>query len=153
MRRAADCRSPAATTTPPGFGSGFCLFNDLVIAARTCLDEGLCERVLIVDLDVHQGDGSAALCTGSRDIITLSCTGEHNFPRHKPASHLDFPLPSGMEDDAYLETLDQALALAHRLYAPDFILYQAGVDVHRDDELGYLSPERLRRAPARCHGL
>ena len=122
-----------------GFGSGFCLFNDLVIAARTCLDEGLCERVLIVDLDVHQGDGSAALCTGSRDIITLSLHGEHNFPRHKPASHLDFPLPSGMEDDAYLETLDQALALAHRLYAPDFILYQAGVDVHRDDELGYLS--------------
>ena len=121
------------------FGSGFCLFNDLVIAARACLDEGRCEQVLIVDLDVHQGDGSAALCTGSRDIITLSLHGEHNFPHHKPASHLDFALPSGMEDDAYLETLDQALALAHRLYAPDFILYQAGVDVHRDDELGYLS--------------
>jgi acetoin utilization deacetylase AcuC-like enzyme len=61
------------------FGSGFCLFNDLVIAARACLDEGRCEQVLIVDLDVHQGDGSAALCTGSRDIITLSLHGEHNF--------------------------------------------------------------------------
>lgn len=121
------------------FGSGFCLFNDLVIAARTCLDEGRCERVLIVDLDVHQGDGSAALCAGSRDIITLSLHGEHNFPHHKPASHLDFALPSGMGDDAYLETLAQALSLALRLHAPDLILYQAGVDVHRDDELGYLS--------------
>jgi len=121
------------------FGSGFCLFNDLVIAARTCLDEGRCERVLIVDLDVHQGDGSAALCAGSRDIITLSLHGEHNFPRHKPASHLDFALPSGMGDDAYFETLAQALSLALRLHAPDLILYQAGVDVHRDDELGYLS--------------
>ncbi|MBP8269758.1 MAG: histone deacetylase, partial [Aeromonas sp.] len=121
------------------FGSGFCLFNDLVIAARACLDEGRCERVLIVDLDVHQGDGSAALCAGSRDIITLSLHGEHNFPHHKPASHLDFALPSGMEDDAYLETLTQALSLALRLYRPDLILYQAGVDVHQADELGYLS--------------
>lgn len=121
------------------FGSGFCLFNDLVIAARVCLDEGRCDRVLILDLDVHQGDGSAALCAGSRDIITLSLHGEHNFPHHKPASHLDFPLPTGMEDDAYLDTLAQALALAQRLYSPDLVLYQAGVDVHRDDELGYLS--------------
>ena len=121
------------------FGSGFCLFNDLVIAARACLDEGRCEQVLIVDLDVHQGDGSAALCTGSQDIITLSLHGEHNFPHHKPASHLDFALPSGMEDDAYLETLSQALNLALRLYHPDLILYQAGVDVHQADELGYLS--------------
>ena len=121
------------------FGSGFCLFNDLVIAARACLDEGHCERVLIVDLDVHQGDGSAALCAGSRDIITLSLHGEHNFPHHKPASHLDFALPSGMQDDAYLETLTQALSLALRLYRPDLILYQAGVDVHQADELGYLS--------------
>ncbi|WP_412840017.1 histone deacetylase [Aeromonas dhakensis] len=121
------------------FGSGFCLFNDLVIAAQTCLDEGRCEQVLIVDLDVHQGDGSAALCQGRRDIITLSLHGEHNFPRHKHASHMDFPLPSGMEDDAYLTTLAEALNLALRLYAPDLILYQAGVDVHHADELGYLS--------------
>ncbi|WAF99142.1 histone deacetylase [Aeromonas dhakensis] len=120
-------------------GSGFCLFNDLVIAAQTCLDEGRCEQVLIVDLDVHQGDGSAALCQGRRDIITLSLHGEHNFPRHKPASHMDFPLPSGMEDDAYLSTLAEALNLALRLYTPDLILYQAGVDVHHADELGYLS--------------
>ncbi|MGY3903761.1 histone deacetylase family protein [Aeromonas lusitana] len=121
------------------FGSGFCLFNDLVIAAQTCLDEGRCERVLLLDLDVHQGDGSAALCAGSRDIITLSLHGEHNFPRDKPASHLDFPLPTGMQDDAYLSTLEQALSLALRLYGPDLILYQAGVDVHQADELGYLA--------------
>ncbi|MCF5899695.1 histone deacetylase family protein [Aeromonas veronii] len=120
-------------------GSGFCLFNDLVIAAQACLDEGHCEQVLIVDLDVHQGDGSAALCAGRRDIITLSLHGEHNFPHHKAASHLDFPLPSGMTDDAYLTTLQQALSLALRLYSPDLILYQAGVDVHHADELGYLS--------------
>lgn len=121
------------------FGSGFCLFNDLVIAAQVCLDEGRCDRVLILDLDVHQGDGSAALCAGSRDIITLSLHGEHNFPRDKPASHLDFPLPTGMQDDAYLSTLAQALSLALRLYNPDLILYQAGVDVHQADELGYLA--------------
>lgn len=121
------------------YGSGFCLFNDLVIAAQTCLDEGRCEQVLIVDLDVHQGDGSAALCTESREIITLSLHGERNFPFHKPASHLDFPLPEAMEDDAYLTTLEQALALALRLYQPDLILYQAGVDVHHADELGFLS--------------
>ncbi|USP08521.1 histone deacetylase [Aeromonas dhakensis] len=131
-------------------GSGFCLFNDLVIAAQTCLDEGRCEQVLIVDLDVHQGDGSAALCQGRRDIITLSLHGEHNFPRHKPASHMDFPLPSGMEDDAYLSTLAEALNLALRLYAPDLILYQAGVDVHHADELGYLalSDEGVRQRDA-----
>lgn len=99
-------------------GSGFCLFNDLVIAAQVCLDEGRCEQVLIVDLDVHQGDGSAALCEGRCDIITLSLHGEHNFPRHKPASHMDFPLPSGMADDAYLTTLAEALNLALRLYTP-----------------------------------
>lgn len=120
-------------------GSGFCLFNDLVIAAQACLDEGHCEQVLIVDLDVHQGDGSAALCAERRDIITLSLHGEHNFPHHKATSHLDFPLPSGMTDDAYLTTLQQALSLALRLYSPDLILYQAGVDVHHADELGYLS--------------
>ncbi|UUM70360.1 histone deacetylase family protein [Aeromonas veronii] len=120
-------------------GSGFCLFNDLVIAAQACLDEGRCEQVLIVDLDVHQGDGSATLCAGRRDIITLSLHGEHNFPHHKATSHLDFPLPSGMTDDAYLTTLQQALSLALRLYSPDLILYQAGVDVHHADELGYLS--------------
>ena len=131
-------------------GSGFCLFNDLVIAAQTCLDEGRCEQVLIIDLDVHQGDGSAALCQGRRDIITLSLHGEHNFPRHKPASHMDFPLPSGMQDDAYLTTLAEALNLALRLYAPDLILYQAGVDVHRGDELGYLalSDEGVRQRDA-----
>ncbi|MGN5288447.1 histone deacetylase family protein [Aeromonas sp. 11P] len=120
-------------------GSGFCLFNDLVIAAQICLDEGRCEQVLIVDLDVHQGDGSAALCAGRRDIITLSLHGENNFPHHKATSHIDFPLPSGMTDDAYLTTLQQALSLALRLYSPDLILYQAGVDVHHADELGYLS--------------
>ncbi|HDX8453127.1 histone deacetylase [Aeromonas hydrophila] len=131
-------------------GSGFCLFNDLVIAAQVCLDEGRCEQVLIVDLDVHQGDGSAALCQGRRDIITLSLHGEHNFPRHKPASHMDFPLPSGMADDAYLTTLAEALNLALRLYTPDLILYQAGVDVHQGDELGYLalSDEGVRQRDA-----
>lgn len=123
----------------PGHGSGFCLFNDLVVAARSCLDEERCDRVLIVDLDVHQGDGSAALCAGQQDIITLSLHGEHNFPRIKSHSHFDFPLASGTGDQAYLATLKEALSLALRLHRPDLILYQAGVDVHRDDELGYLA--------------
>ncbi|MHA7000845.1 histone deacetylase family protein [Aeromonas schubertii] len=120
-------------------GSGFCLFNDLVLAGDLMIAEGRAERVLICDLDVHQGDGSATLCQGRDDIITLSLHAERNFPGNKAHSHLDFPLPDGMQDDAYLETLSQALELALRLYAPDLILYQAGIDVHREDELGYLA--------------
>ncbi len=120
-------------------GSGFCLFNDLVLAAEQVLAHPGIDRVLICDLDVHQGDGSAALCSGRRDIITLSLHAERNFPSRKPPSHLDFPLPDGTGDEAYLETLEQALAMALRLYSPDLILYQAGVDIHVDDELGHLA--------------
>jgi acetoin utilization deacetylase AcuC-like enzyme len=111
-----------------------------VIAAQVCLDEGRCEQVLIVDLDVHQGDGSAALCQGRRDIITLSCTGAQ-LPRHKPASHLDFPLPSGMADDAYLTTLAEALNLALRLYTPTSSSIRPGSMCTRTTSLA-ISPER-----------
>ncbi|MFR9718638.1 histone deacetylase [Aeromonas diversa] len=142
-------------------GSGFCLFNDLVLAAHLMIVEGRAQRVLICDLDVHQGDGSATLCQGRDDIITLSLHAERNFPSRKASSHLDFPLPDGLQDGPYLETLEQGLALALRLYGPDLILYQAGVDVHRDDELGYLalSHEGIRQRDrtvfemAHCHGL
>ena len=98
-------------------GSGFCLFNDLVIAAQVCLDEGRCEQVLIVDLDVHQGMAAQHCARAARHHHPLPAR-EHNFPRHKPASHMDFPLPSGMADDAYLTTLAEALNLALRLYTP-----------------------------------
>lgn len=120
-------------------GSGFCLLNDLVIAAQAMLDEARCSQVLIIDLDVHQGDGSASLCAGRRDIITLSLHAERNFPSRKCDSHLDVALPDGMDDRGYLETLDEALAVAFRLCSPDLILYQAGVDIHQGDELGYLA--------------
>lgn len=120
-------------------GSGYCIFNDLAIAAKVLINDGLAERVLLVDLDVHQGDGSAEILQGDTDIITLSLHGEQNFPRIKQQSDYDFALPTGCADEHYLETLEQALQLAIRLHQPDIILYNAGADVYSKDELGVLS--------------
>jgi acetoin utilization deacetylase AcuC-like enzyme len=120
-------------------GAGYCVFNDLVITANRLIAEGDAERVLIVDLDVHQGDGTAALTASRDDIFTLSFHAERNFPVRKAASSRDVALPDGIEDDAYLRLLDEILPAVIDGFAPDFILYQAGVDPHREDRLGRLS--------------
>ena len=96
------------------------------------------DNVLIVDLDVHQGDGTAKLAENDRDIFTLSIHGEKNFPYRKQQSDIDIGLAKGTEDDEYLQTLEQALALAKRQFQPDAIIYDAGVDVHVNDDLGHL---------------
>jgi len=121
------------------FGSGFCLFNDLYIAAKTMQEDQNIENVLIVDLDVHQGDGTAKLAENDNDIFTLSIHGEKNFPYRKQQSDLDIGLEKGTGDDEYLSTLEEALALAQRQFQPDAIIYDAGVDVHINDDLGHLN--------------
>ncbi|MBU3077850.1 histone deacetylase family protein [Sphingomonas quercus] len=120
-------------------GAGYCVFNDLVIAANRLIAEGDVARVLILDLDVHQGDGSAALTSHRDDIFTLSIHAERNFPHRKAHSTLDVPLPDGTGDHAYLTVLSQTLPEVLDAFAPDLILYQAGVDPHVDDRLGRLA--------------
>jgi acetoin utilization deacetylase AcuC-like enzyme len=118
-------------------GAGYCVFNDLAIAAHRLAEEG--HRVLIVDVDVHQGDGTAALTAGHPQITTYSIHAEKNFPVRKARSTLDVPLPDGVGDAAYLATLEDTLAPMIASVAPDLILYQAGVDPYADDRLGRLA--------------
>ena len=120
-------------------GAGYCVFNDLAVTANRLLAEGDAHRVLIVDLDVHQGDGTASLMAGRDDVFTLSFHAEKNFPARKARSTLDVPLPDGMEDDAYQAMLAQVLPAVLDDFTPDIVLYQAGVDPHRDDRLGRLA--------------
>ncbi|MGR5176280.1 histone deacetylase family protein [Vibrio parahaemolyticus] len=119
------------------FGSGFCLFNDLVIAARHGLELGA-DKVLIIDSDVHHGDGSATLATHSAEIVTLSLHCDKNFPARKPESDLDVSFPRGAGDKEYLSSFKQVVELALRLHQPDLVIFDAGVDIHQHDELGYL---------------
>lgn len=123
----------------PAFGSGFCIFNDLAIAARTLFNEGQVDRVLIVDLDVHQGDGTAFIFQDDPAVFTFSMHCESNFPFRKQQSDLDVPLPDGMADAAYLRTLQTYLPDLLGEVKPDIVLYDAGVDPHHADRLGRLS--------------
>ncbi|MDP5278516.1 histone deacetylase [Sphingomonas sp. DG1-23] len=117
-------------------GAGFCVFNDLALAAVRLADEG--RRILIVDCDVHQGDGTAALTAGRPDIATYSIHAEKNFPVRKARSTLDVPLADGTGDAEYLATLAATLLPLLDDFAPDLILYQAGVDPLAGDRLGRL---------------
>jgi len=120
-------------------GSGFCIYNDLAVSARYLVSQGLASRVLIFDCDVHQGDGTAAILANDAHTFTCSIHAEKNFPVRKVDSDLDVNCPDGMTDVAYvrlvLETLDSVIASWH----PDFVIYDAGSDVHVDDALGRLS--------------
>jgi acetoin utilization deacetylase AcuC-like enzyme len=120
-------------------GAGYCVFNDLAVAANRLLAEGDAERILIVDLDVHQGDGTAALLAGRPDVFTLSVHAERNFPARKARSSLDVGLPDGTGDVAYMQVLRDTLPRVMADFAPDLILYQAGVDPHAEDRLGRLA--------------
>ena len=120
-------------------GAGYCVFNDLAIAANRLIREGDAQRVLILDLDVHQGDGTAQLMAGRDEVFTLSIHAEKNFPARKMRSSLDVGLPDGVGDADYLATLMEVLPQALDSFGPDLILYQAGVDSHADDRLGRLA--------------
>lgn len=118
-------------------GAGFCVFNDLAIAAAQLAVEG--RRVLVVDLDVHQGDGTAALTASDPGIATYSVHAEKNFPVRKARSTLDVPLPDGTGDADYLEAVQSTLPVLIDRFEPDIILYQGGVDPFVDDRLGRLA--------------
>ena len=120
-------------------GAGYCVFNDLAVAANRLIAQGDARRILIVDCDVHQGDGTASLTAGRADIFTLSLHAEKNFPVRKARSSRDVALPDGLDDDGYMEVLEQTLPAILDDFAPDLVLYQAGVDPHVEDKLGRLA--------------
>ena len=119
-------------------GSGFCLFNDLVVAAKTLLAQGL-DKILLFDLDVHQGDGSALLLADEPRIISCSLHCEKNFPYRKQASDWDIALAKDCNDSEYLQAVEQSLSSLLQWHQPELVLFDAGVDIHRDDELGLLN--------------
>jgi acetoin utilization deacetylase AcuC-like enzyme len=120
------------------YGSGFCLFNDLYLAALNMLQSPNIDKILIFDCDVHQGDGTAKLAENNKQIYTVSIHGEKNFPHRKQQSDMDFNLSKGTQDTEYLDTVDSALHLAINTCQPDAVIYDAGVDIHIDDDLGHL---------------
>uniref|UniRef100_Q47DG8 Histone deacetylase superfamily n=1 Tax=Dechloromonas aromatica (strain RCB) TaxID=159087 RepID=Q47DG8_DECAR len=137
-------------------GEGFCIFNDAAVAARTMQAEGRAKRVLIVDCDVHQGNGTASILRGDDSIFTFSIHGARNFPFDKEQSDLDIELPDGCSDDAYLAHLEEGLGIAFDASRPDLVIYLAGADPYHDDRLGRLGlsfaglAERDRLVLARC---
>lgn len=123
----------------PDGGAGFCVFNDVSVAARRLLDEGRVNRIAVIDLDVHQGDGTALSFASDARVFTFSMHCEQNWPREKPPSDLDIGVEKATEDDVYLDTLEQALERVFEHTTPDLVFYNAGVDPHIDDRLGLLS--------------
>lgn len=131
-------------------GAGFCVFNDVAIAAKALQAAGEIRRALVVDLDVHQGDGTADCLARDPDLFTFSLHAEKNYPVRKIAGDLDVGLPDGTGDEAYLAALAGHLPRLLDGLAPDLVFYNAGVDPHADDRLGRLalSDEGLRRRDA-----
>jgi acetoin utilization deacetylase AcuC-like enzyme len=142
-------------------GTGFCVFNDIAVAARTLQREGVIERALVVDLDVHQGDGTASIFAGDESVFTFSMHGAKNFPFRKQRSSLDVELPDGCRDAEYLAQLERHLESVIERARPDILFFLAGVDPLEHDRLGrlQLSLEGLRlrdrtvAIAARDHGL
>ena len=122
------------------YGAGYCVFNDLVYTARRLVDEGAAGEVLILDCDVHQGDGTARMLQGDDRIFTCSLHCRTNYPARRAVSDLDVEIDKGTGDTGYLAVLaDTLAALAVLGRQPDLVLYDAGVDVHNDDRLGHLT--------------
>lgn len=126
----------------PDHGEGFCVFNDVAVAARTMQDEGRARRIVIVDCDVHQGNGTAAIFAGDPSVFTFSIHGARNFPLRKERSDLDVELPDRTADDAYLEALEVGLERALALAGADLALYIAGADPFEGDTLGRMALTR-----------
>ncbi|MEP7337341.1 MAG: histone deacetylase [Acidobacteriota bacterium] len=131
----------------PDHGEGYCVFNDIAIAARVLQREGSAERVAVIDCDVHQGNGTAVVFQDDPSVFTFSIHGEKNFPAHKEQSKLDVHLPDGVRDEEYLAILHQHVPHILDDFNPDFVFYQAGVDPFEGDRLGRLklTLEGLRR--------
>lgn len=123
----------------PQGGAGFCVFNDVAVAARALVRAGVVSRVLVVDCDAHQGDGTARIFADDPTVFTLSLHAERNYPFVKAQSDLDVPLPDGTTDADYLAALTEALHQAFAAQRPELVFYNAGVDVHHADRLGRLA--------------
>jgi len=117
----------------------FCFFNDQAIAAQYVLDQGIAQRVAIIDLDVHQGNGTAEIFSTVPEVFTFSMHGKANYPFKKEQSDLDVELDSSISDEAYLQLLEQHLKEIHQKFAPQFIFYLSGVDILESDKLGKLN--------------
>ena len=120
-------------------GAGFCLFNDVAVAIRVLRSERLIERALVVDLDVHQGDGTAAIFRDESEVFTFSLHCEANYPPSKETSDLDIGVPPGTGDNVYHSVLATHLPALLADHRPDIVFYNAGVDPHADDKLGRLA--------------
>lgn len=123
----------------PDWGQGYCVFNDAAVAARAWQGEGLARRVVILDCDVHQGNGTAAICRSDASIFTFSIHGARNFPFHKEVGDLDVPLPDDTGDEEYLAALASGIEEALTRAGADVAIYLAGADPHENDRLGRLS--------------
>jgi acetoin utilization deacetylase AcuC-like enzyme len=121
------------------WGEGFCMLNDQAIAAKYLLNNGLAKSILIIDLDVHQGNGTAQIFEHEQRVFTFSMHGANNFPARKEKSDLDIPLPDGVTDDEFLNIVKQTVPNLVDRVEPDFIFYLAGVDVLASDKLGKLA--------------
>ena len=126
----------------PDHGEGFCVFNDVGIAIRTLKQAMWIKKALIIDCDVHQGNGNAAFFAGDNDVFTFSIHGEKNFPFKKPPSDLDIGLPDKTADKEYLETLDAALNNILSGFTPDLVYYLGGIDILETDHFGRLAISR-----------
>ncbi len=122
----------------PGHGEGFCVFNDVAVAVRRLQAAGRIARALIVDLDVHQGNGTNAIFAGDDRVYTFSMHGGRNYPFRKVAGSLDIELDDGCGDESYLERLAESLPRAIAESSPDLVVYLAGADPHEGDRLGRL---------------
>jgi acetoin utilization deacetylase AcuC-like enzyme len=145
----------------PGHGEGFCMIHDVAVAIRRMQADGVVHKALVIDTDVHQGNGTAAIFAADSTVFTVSLHQENNYPQPKPPSDIDVNLDDGTPDDEYLELLDQALADSFARFAPDILIYVGGADPYREDQLGglWLSMRGLQQrdsqvfAEARRRGL
>lgn len=119
-------------------GEGFCLLNDIAISANYLLDNELSSKILVVDLDVHQGNGTAEIFKNNKNVFTFSMHGASNYPMHKEKSDLDIGLPDKINDAAYHKLLKENLHVIIENFHPDFMIFQSGVDVLESDKLGRL---------------
>ncbi|MBK8518909.1 MAG: histone deacetylase [Saprospiraceae bacterium] len=119
-------------------GEGFCIFNDIAISSNLLIANHLCNNIMIIDLDVHQGNGTAKIFEHDPKVFTFSMHGERNYPSRKENSSLDIGLPDGTDDNQYIKTLGNILPRLIEENKPDFIFYLAGVDVLATDKLGRL---------------
>ncbi len=126
----------------PDKGEGFCLLNDIGIAANYMLEMKLAKRIIVIDLDVHQGNGTAVMFQNESRVFTFSMHGKDNYPLHKEKSNLDIPLETGTSDETYLSKLSDNLPKLIENHRPDFIFYLSGVDVLETDKLGHLAVSR-----------